>query len=545
MAKDEVKTRKTAARGVPARRLAVEVLTAIEKEGAYATLALNAAFKRKQLSERDRAFVTALVQGCVRHRLELDQKISALSKQPLEKMPEPLKNILRLGMFQIEHMTDMPPSAIVDTSTELAKVIGHQGQARFVNGVLRNYLRQRPPAGTAENTKAGASSGTGTASGTDGSDQSGSSTISDPEKTPESAHGTTNGASVDNAETALANDTKFNAATIAGASGAQMVEQLSVQYSMPPWLVQRWIENYGHDETIKLLQFTQSKPELAIRICEMSITVAGYEQILENKNIRFHRSKLVPSCLIIDSKGHGSPEKLPGYADGLFTVQDDSAALVAKVVDARPGKELIVDLCAAPGGKSLHMAEMMENSGRVIAVDKHASRLNLLKENRQRLGLTNIEIVTADGRSFTLEKPADRVLLDAPCTGTGVANRRSDLRFRREAIDIGSLTELQRQLLNNAADLVKPGGILVYATCSIEPEENFDNIRWFMRERPDFEGDDLTPFLPQHLSDELHSCWAGPACKTESEMTTAYMLQLLPSRHGVSGFFICRLRKKP
>jgi 16S rRNA (cytosine967-C5)-methyltransferase len=313
---------------------------------------------------------------------------------------------------------------------------------------------------------------------------------------------------------------------------------------MPEWLVRRWMENYGRDETIKLLQFAQSTPELTIRVCEMSITVEGYEQILRGRNIQFHRSKLVPSCLIIDSKKQGSPEKLPGYSDGLFTVQDESAALVSKVVDAKPGKEVIVDLCAAPGGKSLHMAEMMENSGRVIAVDKHASRLNLLKENRQRLGLTNIEIVAADGRSFTLEKPADRVLLDAPCTGTGVVNRRSDLRFRREAVDIGSLTELQRELLNNAADLVKPGGVLVYATCSIEPEENFDNIRWFMRERSDFEGEDLTPFLPQHLQEELHSCWTGPACKTESEMTTPFMLQLLPSRHGVSGFFICRLRKK-
>jgi 16S rRNA (cytosine967-C5)-methyltransferase len=531
MGKDDVKTGKSGARGVPARRMAVEVLIAVERDGAYATLALNAAFNRKQLSERDRAFVTALVQGCVRHRMELDQKISALSKQPLEKMPESLKNILRVGIFQIEHMSDMPPSAIVDTSTELAKVIGHQGQARFVNGLLRNYLRQRPQPGTAESTKDGAKSGPGTANDTEGSAASDGGTTGDAEA-----------ASSSNLD---AGDTAPDTATTIGITSAESLEQLSVQYSMPEWLVQRWMENYGRDETIKLLQFAQSTPELAIRVCEMSVTVEGFEQVLRSRNIRFHRSNLVPSCLIIDSKKQGSPEKLPGYADGLFSVQDESAALVSKVVDARPGKEVIVDLCAAPGGKSLHMAEMMENSGRVIAVDKHASRLNLLKENRQRLGLTNIEIFAADGRSFTLEKPADRVLLDAPCTGTGVVNRRSDLRFRREAVDIGSLTELQRELLNNAADLVKPGGILVYATCSIEPEENFDNIRWFMRERSDFEGDDLTPFLPQHLQEELHSCWTGPACKTESEMTTAFMLQLLPSRHGVSGFFICRLRKKP
>ena len=430
MGKDDVKSKKAEARGVPARRLAVEVLVAIEKEGAYASLALNAAFNRKQLSERDRAFVTALVQGCVRHRLDLDQKISSLSKQPLEKMPEPLKNILRLGIFQIEHMEDMPPSAIVDTSTELAKIVGHQGQARFVNGVLRNYLRKHPQPRTGDSTKAIAMSVFSTTSDTNAGAKT------EPDTTD------------DTARTSADDGTATDAITTPDTSVEKQLEQLCIQYSMPQWLVKRWMENYGAEETIKLLQFSQSKPELTVRVCEMSITVAGYEQILRNQNIQFHQSRLVPSCLIIDSKKQGSPERLPGYADGLFTVQDDSAALVSKIVDAKPGKELVVDLCAAPGGKSLHMAEMMENTGRVIAVDKHESRLNLLKENRQRLGLTNIEIAAVDGRSFSLEKPADRVLLDAPCTGTGVVNRRSDLRFRREAIDIASLTELQRQLLH-------------------------------------------------------------------------------------------------
>jgi len=537
MEKDKAQTKKAGARGVPARRMAVEVLVAIEKEGAYATLALNAAFNRKQLSERDRAFVTALVQGVVRHRMELDQKISGLSTKPLEKMPDSLKNILRLGIFQIEYMDDMPASAIVDTSTELAKIVGHQGQGRFVNGVLRSYLRLREKAAK----KSPAPSTTDHAEGTDTAD-SASNATDDPEP------GSTDQGSLSTRNNSENNDStdgeKPGSATADATKDGTDIQSLSIKYSIPEWLVKRWMDNYGGEEAIKLLEFAQSKPELVIRVCEMSITVEGYEQVLKNKKIEFHHSKLVPSCLIIDSKKQGSPEKLPGFAEGLFSVQDESAALVSRVVDAKPGKELIIDLCAAPGGKSLHMAEMMENTGRVVAVDKHESRLNLLRENRQRLGLTNIEIVAGDGRTFALEKLADKVLLDAPCTGTGVINRRSDLRYRRDPLDIASLTELQRELLSNAAKLVKPGGILVYATCSIEPEENFDNIRWFMREHADFEGDDLSGFLPEQFRDQLSSCWTGPACKTEAEMTTPYMLQLLPSRHGVSGFFLCRLRKK-
>ena len=247
--------------------------------------------------------------------------------------------------------------------------------------------------------------------------------------------------------------------------------------------------------------------------------------------------------MILETRRHQSPEKLPGYSEGLFSVQDEAAAFVAVVVDAKPG-EHIIDLCAAPGGKSLQMAEMMENTGRVVAVDKSESRLNLLKQNRNRLGLTNIEVFAADGRTFTVERLADKVLLDAPCTGTGVINRRSDLRYNREPFDIQSLAELQRELLSNAAKLVKPGGVSVYSTCSIEPEENFDNIRWFMREFEDFAGDDITRFMPKDFATELESCWSGPACKTESEMTMPYMAQLLPSRHKVSGFFICRLKRR-
>ncbi len=454
--------------GVVSRQLAVELLKRVDSGKAYSNVLLSNAFKQKSLSERDRAFVTALVQGVLRHRDGIDAKLSQLSSRPLSQMPDILRNILRIAIFQIDHMPDIPQSAVVDTSNELGKRMGHAGLAKFINGVLRNYLRRRETI-----------------------------TIAPP--------------------------------------GESEVDHMAAIYSMPPWLVSRWLGQFGPRETAELLRQSQQVPELVLRVCEMSITAQGLQKILEGRGVKTHRGRLVESCLIVDDRGplKGPIQKLPGYDEGLFVVQDEAAAFVSRVVDPKAG-ELVIDLCAAPGGKALHMGELMENRGRVIAIDDHAPRLDLLKETRQRLGLTNIETVVCDGRSFKSDKQADRLLLDAPCTGTGVINRRSDLRYHREAPDLVRLVELQRQLLDNAASLVKPGGILVYSTCSVEPEENIDNYKWFLDKYPNFRPDSLQPFFPPDvLADWSAKDLVDPA---------AGCIQLLPSRHGVSGFFIARLK---
>lgn len=471
---------KKKAQGILSRQIALEILLAVERDAAYANLSLNAAFKRNELSERDRAFVTALVQGVLRNRMHLDEQIALLSKEPLSKLAPSLLNVLRLAIFQLENMADIPASAVLNTSNELAKSSGHKGHAKFANGVLRSFLRNRDVPKDADSSTAG---------------------DTDP------------------------------------------ISRLSLDYSVPEWLVRRWMANFGEEEAKKLLEFARSTPTIDIRTCDTAITPEGLEQILKDSGVACHRGKLVNSCFVIDKKPRGSLEKLVAYQEGLFSIQDEAAAFVSLAVEPKKG-ELIVDLCAAPGGKSLHMAEMLDNSGRVLAVDKSSSRLDLIKANRTRLGLKNIETVVADGRTFKPNKLADRVLLDAPCTGTGVINKRSDLRYQRDPIDIEALTKLQKELLANAATIVKPGGILVYATCSLEPEENFDNIRWFLKEFQNFEGDDLSSLLPAEIAQELSNQWQGPACKTEPEMTRIYMIQLMPSRHSVSGFFVARLRRK-
>ncbi|MBX9688528.1 MAG: methyltransferase domain-containing protein, partial [Candidatus Obscuribacterales bacterium] len=319
---------------------------------------------------------------------------------------------------------------------------------------------------------------------------------------------------------------------------APLETRLSKKYSLPEWLISRWLKRFGEQETSEILEYAQKIPNLTLRCCQTAISTEGLKNIFENKGMKIEISKLMPDCInIIDRGTLGGPlSKLPGYEEGLFTVQDDASALVAKVLAPKPGWT-IVDLCAAPGGKSFHLGELMENKGRIIAVDSSEKRLSLIAKERRRLGLTNIEAVVADGRSFKPEALCDAVLVDAPCSGTGVINRRSDLRQHREEMHIESLVEIQKALIENAAGMLKEGGVLIYSSCSIEAEENEEIVLWFKSRHPEFRLDNLSKFfnpeLLQSWSEEAH--WA----ESSKQLESGY-IQLLPSRHGCSGFFISR-----
>ncbi len=473
-----------------ARRLALEILVKVDQRTSFANSAIEEGFKRKKLEARDRAFVTALVFGVIRNRLTLDKTIAGLSSRPIEKLPKVLTNILRLGIFQLDCMDDIPPSAVLFTSVELAKMVGHIGLSRFANGLLRTYLSSK----VASEAK----------------------TIDD-----------------------IASDKEIDYQDKATTD----LNVLADTYSMPEWMVKRWSERYGLKQTIALLRYYKSTPDLVLRICPNATSIDDFKSILGQGQIDYKIGGLVTSCFIIKRGNKAiSPQNIAGFNEGVFTIQDEPSAFVAVVTDPKPG-ELIIDLCAAPGGKSLHLAELMHNTGQVIAVDRADRRFKWLRDNRGRFRLTNLQLVVADGRTFSFPKLADRVLVDAPCSGTGVLNRRPDLRYRLNPSDIDQLVSLQRELLNNAAKLVKPGGILVYSTCSIEPEENIDNVKWFLANHKHFQVVDITSYIPGETLQQ----WLGAEANEQRKETIKAQveqgyIQLLPSSHGTSGFFIAKMQ---
>ena len=256
------------------------------------------------------------------------------------------------------------------------------------------------------------------------------------------------------------------------------ITHIAVVHSHPEWMVARWIDRYGVQDTIALCEFNNTPRPLVLRVNRLRATMPEVRRWLDAESIPHQVGRYHPYSLEIQ-KGVAIGQ-LSIHREGLVQVQDEAASLASLLVDPQPG-EHIIDMCAAPGGKASHMAELMADQGVILAVDVNARRLNQLIENCQRLGITCVRPTVADARVFLDSPPADGVLVDAPCSGLGVLARRSDARWHKSEADITELQGLQKELLQAAAQLVTPGGRLVYSTCTIEPEENEDIVRWFLR----------------------------------------------------------------
>ena len=248
-------------------------------------------------------------------------------------------------------------------------------------------------------------------------------------------------------------------------------QRLSIEFSHPAWLVQRYLKSLGAPATEELLRANNARAPLCLRANTLRTTRAELLQRLPNARA----GALSPDAIIID--GGGDPTRLPGWDAGDFFVQDEAAQLVAHYAAATAG-QFVLDLAGAPGGKATHCAQLMENRGKILSVDIAPGRLKLVRENAARLGISITQVTAADARAFESE-PADLVLLDAPCLGTGTLRRRPDAKWRKTPQALAELVTLQRELLDAAAKLVAPGGALVYSTCSLEPEENIEQARAF------------------------------------------------------------------
>jgi 16S rRNA (cytosine967-C5)-methyltransferase len=274
------------------------------------------------------------------------------------------------------------------------------------------------------------------------------------------------------------------------------IEQLALKYSHPAWLVGRWIETYGRSRTETLLARNNQSPVFGFRINRLKTSV---EEFFSNPALTDIEREECGIGYFFFSKEFQNFEA--PIRDGLLSVQNPTQALACLLLNPSSGST-VIDLCAAPGGKSMFMAEQMQNKGKIICIDRYEQKLLKLEKHARALGITIIETIAADARSFQPEKKAGFILLDAPCTGTGVLGRRAELRWKLNIDTLMELVRLQAELLDHTAELLESGGILVYATCSIEPEENELQIESFMARHPGFEIDTDCSGLPERFRKE-------------------------------------------
>lgn len=436
-----------------ARAIALNILNEIYQQKAYANISLSRHFQKYEITEQDRRFITELVYGTVKSGDTLLWILKKFVNRPLNKIEPTVINILRLGIYQIVFMDKVPASAACNEAVNLAKKFSNQGSAKFVNGVLRNLIRQ-------------------------------------PEK-------------------------------YAIPTGNKAIE-VAVREQHPVWLVKKFIHTFGSEAALKLCQFNNTNAPLVLRTNTLKITRPELIKELEQNECTVIPSKIAPEGIICQS--HASLNKLKPLQNGMAQVQDESSMLVAHVLNPQKG-DFIIDTCSAPGGKTTHIAALMNNEGTIIAGDIYEHKLKLINENAHRLGINIIKTQLLDAREVGNFYPnkADKILVDAPCSGLGVLRRKPDSRWNKTEDLLSKLPALQLEILNSAALAVKKGGVLVYSTCTIMPEENQNVIDEFLKTHADFKLDDVHKFLPFKHKD-----------KTKT-------LQLMPHIDHTDGFFIARL----
>ena len=304
-------------------------------------------------------------------------------------------------------------------------------------------------------------------------------------------------------------------------------EYFSVIYSMPKWLVQRFLEQYGFEKTEKMLEaFLKEKPT-TIRIREYLVEKEAVLESLKSQKVTVEKAPYVENAYYV--KDYDYLPALDAFRVGSIQVQDVSSMLVGDIAAPKEG-DYVIDLCAAPGGKTLCIADKLKGTGRVDARDISRTKTDYIRENAIRQNFLNVVVTEKDATqldSDSLEK-ADIVLADVPCSGLGVMGRKTDIKYKLNPAKIQELAGLQREILEQASTYVKPGGTLIYSTCTIGKEENQDNVEWFLEHYP-YELESLDPYLCEEL---------------RSETTKKGYLQLLPGVHKCDGFFIARLKRK-
>ena len=424
--------------GLAARRAALEVLRDV---GRGRPLDAALAETLRALPDQDRRLAHELAAGVLRGRTGLDRRLAPLVPRGLARVDPAVRDVLRLGAYQLTSLDRVPPHAAVGTSVELAREAAGARAAGFVNAVLRRLGEANRETPTVER------------------------------------------------------------------------DGLAERYSHPAWLVRRWESRLGREATERLLQWNNARPRLVLQPARVPL-----DRIVTELRAAGVAVEPAPhhAGVVVDAS---RPDRLPGYSAGDFTVQDPAQSLVARYAEVSAGA-VVYDACAAPGGKTIGLARA---GARVISADLHPTRLRRLRENLARAGSGREMALVADAERPPV-RPVDAVLLDAPCLGTGTFARHPDARWRVTLAALATLSARQAALLSAVADRVRPGGLLVYSTCSLEPEENGEQVERFLREHPEFEREPPADFPAALLTD------AGD-------------LMTLPHRDGMDGAYAARLRR--
>lgn len=419
---------------VNTRELALGVLMEVTEGGSYSHLVLRSVLEKHQyLTKQERAFLTRLAEGTIQRMLELDYILDRFSKVKVKKMKPVIRNILRLGVYQLKYMDAVPASAACNEAVKLAKKKGFASLGGFVNGVLRSV----------------------------GRDLGG---IPYPDEAREP------------------------------------VKALSVRYSIPEWLTAQWLTEYGMEQTRRMMQVFLNDVPLTIRTNLGRTTPGELQKRLAEEGVTatpVDGEKYPGLSYAFAISGVDYLYGLASFREGLFYVQDLSSMLVAEWAAPKAG-DVCIDVCAAPGGKSIHIAEKLNGTGMVEARDLSEGKVALIRENITRCQLSNVRAKQWDATVLDegARESADIVIADVPCSGLGVLRKKSDIKYRMSVEAEEELVRLQREIVQTVAHYVKPGGTLLYSTCTIHRAENEDNVAWFLEQNPQFELERMQQIFP-------------------------------------------------
>ncbi len=401
------------------RKIAVDILFSIIKEGSYLNSEMDRVRKNPELTETDIKFINEIIRGVLKHKIFLDEVIKLNSNTKLNKIAPYILCILEVGVYQIYFMDRVPNSAAVNESVKIVKKSSSFRLSSYVNAVLRGAVR-----------------------------------------------------CYDNG------------------SYSKLFKDPRIKYSYPKWLWDRFTDKFGIDFTCKLAEAMEKPAPLILRANTLKTTAHKLCESLnaDGVNATVIDHSLCPSLnCAIECDGISRLEELTQYKDGLFYVQDISSQIAVMTSGVKPN-DTVIDMCSAPGGKATFMAELMKNKGKIFAFDIYDQKVDKIRQNVSRLGIDIIDAKVLDASVYNkeFENTADVVFCDVPCSGFGILRKKPDIKYKRSEEDLKSLAELSLKILDNASKYLKSGGTLIFSTCTIDPEENEENLFKFLDEHKNF-----------------------------------------------------------